>query len=101
MYRVSMLLVIFSNYISGITPNMLDMELFRVNGVQYRMACEFCDICRKMAVLKEVRDRSGVSEYPLPELKKELCDSVDSAQRATECVAYTDFKATGTSQWEK
>lgn len=66
------------------------------------MACEFCQICNKMAALKETRDVSGVADYPLTTLKAELCDATDSAQRTADCVALADLQANNrASQWAK
>jgi hypothetical protein len=68
------------------------------------MACEYCLICKKTLILQRIRDAAGFNaeEYPLTELKKELCDSPDSALRDKDCFAIPDIQANGfNSDWAK
>ena len=64
------------------------------------MACEFKDLCRKVTALKNIQESNGFSvyDYPVVELKKDICDHVNPEAREI-CPAFQDINLHNKASW--
>lgn len=64
------------------------------------MTCEYKDLCRKMAALREIQKNNGfsASDYPITELKCDICDHTNPEAREI-CPAYQDISVHDRASW--